>query len=56
MRLFWVISFILFGAILFGLRVDNIGNLGNVILNIIGVGFMLMSVFIGNGKRKNKSI
>ncbi|QOR64886.1 serine kinase [Cytobacillus suaedae] len=54
MRMFLVIPLILLGAIFLGLRIDNIGNLGNVTLNIVGVGFMLLSVFIGNVKKKKQ--
>ncbi|MDZ5472431.1 LPXTG cell wall anchor domain-containing protein [Bacillus sp. 31A1R] len=50
--MFLVIPIILLGAILFGLRIDNFGNLGNIILNILGVGFMLLGVFIGKKKKQ----
>ncbi|MBE4909885.1 serine kinase [Bacillus luteolus] len=56
MRMFLVIPLILLGAILFGLRIENIGNLCNIILNIIGVGFILLGVFIGTGKKKKQKL
>ncbi|WP_394234216.1 hypothetical protein [Niallia oryzisoli] len=52
MRWFFSISFILLGAILWSLTIDQMGTTGHIIMKIIGVGcFILAGVFVK--ERKN---
>ena len=51
MRVFFAIPLILLGAFLIGLTIDNIGDIGNITMNIIGVGFILVAVLIGRSKK-----
>ncbi|MDQ0269584.1 hypothetical protein [Cytobacillus purgationiresistens] len=43
MRWFFAILLILFGAFLLALNIDQIGNIGNVILKIIGIGIIFVA-------------
>ncbi|MBU5212831.1 hypothetical protein [Heyndrickxia oleronia] len=54
MRFFFVIPFIFIGAFLIGLTIDNIGDMGNFMIDIIGYGFILMAILIGRKKKENK--
>ncbi|WP_338786344.1 hypothetical protein [Metabacillus sp. FJAT-53654] len=56
MRWFFAILFILFGAFLFSLTIDDVGNIGNVIMKIIGFGcFLLAGLIVRNKKEKHQS-
>ncbi len=46
---------ILIGAFLIGLTIYGIGDIGNVIMDIIGWGFMLVAILVGRRKRKGKN-
>ncbi|MES1045886.1 serine kinase [Bacillus obstructivus] len=54
MRFFFVIPFIFIGAFLICLTIDNIGDIGNFMIDIIGDGFILMAILIGRKKKENK--
>lgn len=54
LKLFFVILLILFGSFLIGLRVDNFGKTGNIIMNIIGFGCNLGAIFIARSKKENQ--
>ncbi|RBW68603.1 serine kinase [Bacillus taeanensis] len=41
MKLVFAILFILFGSFLIGLTINSIGDIGNIIMNIIGFGCFL---------------
>ncbi|WP_235991683.1 serine kinase [Metabacillus schmidteae] len=49
--MFLGILLILFGAFLLGLTIDQFGDLGNIIMNIIGIGCLLVGALLG--KKKN---
>ncbi|WP_273852141.1 serine kinase [Guptibacillus spartinae] len=52
MRLFIVIPLILVGGFLVGLKINDIGNSGNIIMNIVGLWFLFIAILMG---RKGKS-
>lgn len=54
MRLLFAIPLIFIGAFLVGLTIDNIGDIGNTALNIIGVGVILVAVIGGKGKKEKQ--
>ncbi|PFG14659.1 serine kinase [Bacillus sp. es.036] len=54
MRFVIVIPLILFGGFLIGLKISDIGNLGNTIMNIVGFGFLFIAILIGRNKKGNK--
>ncbi|MFF2449147.1 hypothetical protein ACFVSW_18965 [Neobacillus sp. NPDC058068] len=55
MRWFLAILFIMLGAFLFSLTIDDIGNIGHIIMKIIGFGCFFIAGFIVKGKKeKNK--
>lgn len=55
MRWFFAIGLIIFGAFLFALTIDNIGVLGNIIMNIIGFVSIFVAGLIVRGKRENNN-
>ncbi|KMM37961.1 serine kinase [Alkalihalobacillus macyae] len=56
MRFFIVIPLILIGGFLVGLKINDLGNLGNIIMNIVGLGCLFIAILIGrNKKRKQRS-
>ncbi|WP_371018028.1 serine kinase [Pseudalkalibacillus sp. JSM 102089] len=52
MRYFIVIPMILLGSFLIGLRVNDLGNIGNFLMNLVGFGFMGLEVLISRRKRE----
>jgi hypothetical protein len=52
LRLFVAIPFILIGSLLSNLKIDDIGNIGNIIMNILGVGCLFLGVLIGRSKKE----
>jgi hypothetical protein len=50
--LFVAIPFILIGSLLSNLKIDDIGNIGNIIMNILGVGCLFLGVLIGISKKE----
>ncbi|WP_253957787.1 LPXTG cell wall anchor domain-containing protein [Metabacillus halosaccharovorans] len=40
----------MFGAFLIGLTIDQFGDTGNTIMNIIGIGFLLVGGLLGRKK------
>ncbi|PFG14474.1 serine kinase [Bacillus sp. es.036] len=54
MSFFIVIPLILFGGFLVGLKINDIGNLGNTIMNIVGFGFLFIAILFGRNKKGNK--
>ncbi|WP_152534825.1 serine kinase [Bacillus cihuensis] len=55
MRFLFAMPLILIGAFLIGLTIYGIGDIGNVIMDIIGWGFMLVAILVGRRKRKGKN-
>ncbi|WP_332633114.1 LPXTG cell wall anchor domain-containing protein [Halalkalibacter flavus] len=55
MRWILAIPLILFGAFLFSLTIDSIGEIGNIILNIVGFGFLLVGAIVGRRKKEQQS-
>jgi hypothetical protein len=53
--LLFIIPIILIGAFLIGLTINNIGDLGNIIMDIVGWGFILGAGLIGRNKKKEKN-
>jgi hypothetical protein len=52
LRWFFAILFILFGAFLFSLTIDQMGNIGHIVMRIIGFGCIFMAGFIVRGKKE----
>ena len=52
MRWFFAIPFILFGAFLFSLTSNSMGNIGHTIMKIIGFGCFFIAGFIVNNKKE----
>lgn len=52
MKWFFAIPFILLGAFLFAVTIDDMGNLGYMIKILIAIGCYLIAGFIVNGKKK----
>ncbi|WP_394186212.1 serine kinase [Metabacillus halosaccharovorans] len=48
--MFFGILLILFGAFLLGLTIDQFGHLGTIIMNIIGIGCLLVGALLGRKK------
>lgn len=51
MRFLFAIPLLLIGALLIGLTSNAIGNIGNVIIDIIGWGFMVAAILIVRRKK-----
>lgn len=51
MKLLFVILLILLGSFLIGLTIDHLGNMGNLIMHIIGTGFILGAIYIVRRKK-----
>ncbi|MCA0170907.1 serine kinase [Bacillus sp. RAR_GA_16] len=47
MRFFVVIPLILVGGFLIGLEINDIKNLGNIMMNIVGFSFFIIAILIG---------
>ena len=47
MRFFVVIPLILVGGFLIGLKINDIRNLGNIMMNIVGISFFIIAILIG---------
>ena len=55
LRWFFTIIFFLFGIMLFSLTIDGMGKIGHLIMKLIGVGSILIAVFlVGNKKEKQQ--
>ncbi|MDP1419667.1 hypothetical protein Q8G35_14900 [Peribacillus simplex] len=54
MRWFFAIIFILFGAFLFSLSIDGMGNIGHIIVKIIGFWSLLIAGFIVRNKKEKQ--
>ncbi|MCA1029690.1 hypothetical protein LCL95_01430 [Bacillus timonensis] len=54
MRYFLAIPFIFLGAILLSLTINDLGNMGHVIMKTIGVGCFFIAHFIVRRKRKKE--
>ncbi|MFJ7932639.1 hypothetical protein [Peribacillus sp. NPDC096448] len=52
MRWFFAILLIIFGAFLFSLTIDQMGNIGHIIMKIIGVGSIFVAGLIVRGKKE----
>ncbi|MFJ7726118.1 serine kinase [Neobacillus sp. NPDC097160] len=50
-----MIPLILIGAFLIGLSIDDIGDIGNVIMDIIGGGIILVAILIGRHKKEKNN-
>ncbi|KHF37895.1 LPXTG cell wall anchor domain-containing protein [Halalkalibacter okhensis] len=55
MRWIFSIPLILFGAFLFSLSINSIGEIGNIILKIGGFGFLLVGAIVGRRKKEQQS-
>lgn len=51
-----MIPLILLGSFLIGLRVNDLGNIGNFLMNLVGFGFMELGVLISRRKRGKASL
>jgi hypothetical protein len=51
LRIFIAIPFIFLGAFLLALTIDDISNLGNITMKILGLGSMLIGVLIGRRRK-----
>lgn len=51
-RWFFAILFIIFGALLLSLTVDQIGNIGHIIIKIIGMGSIFIAGLIVKNNKK----
>ncbi|MCA0990693.1 serine kinase [Pseudalkalibacillus hwajinpoensis] len=51
MRLLIVIPLILFGGFLGGLKINDIGNSGDIIMNIVGFGHLFIAILISRKGR-----
>lgn len=49
---FFAIILIFFGAFLYSSTIDGVGNLGHIIMKIIGIGSILIGVFIVRNKKE----
>jgi hypothetical protein len=54
LRWFFAIPFILFGAFLFALTIDQMGNIDHIIMKIIGIGCFFIAGFIVRNKKGQK--
>ncbi|MGM0890876.1 MAG: hypothetical protein ACQEW5_29115 [Bacillota bacterium] len=54
MRWFFAILLIIFGAFLFSLTIDQMGNIGHIIMKIIGFGSLLIAGFIVRNKKEKQ--
>ena len=52
LRWFFAILSIFLGAFLFSLSIDQMGNIGHIIMRIIGLGCFFMAGFVVKGKMK----
>lgn len=52
----FVVLLILFGSFLIGLTIENIGDIGNIIMNIIGFSCILIAVLIGRRKESENHL
>jgi uncharacterized protein YebE (UPF0316 family) len=52
LRFFLAIPLILIGSILVGLTIDDIGDIGNIIMHLIGFGCLLGAIVIGRSKKE----
>ncbi|WP_169907507.1 hypothetical protein [Priestia abyssalis] len=56
MRWFFAILFILCGAFLFSLTIDQMGNIGHITMKIIGFGcFLFAGLIVRDKKEKQQS-
>ncbi|MCF6136456.1 serine kinase [Pseudalkalibacillus berkeleyi] len=51
MKFLVVIPLILFGAFLFGLTIDSLGDIGNLILKLLGGVCLFVAILIGRKKK-----
>jgi len=49
-KIFFGILLILFGAFLIGLTIDQFGDIGNIIMNIMGIGCQIVGGLLGRKK------
>ncbi|MCG7333804.1 hypothetical protein MHZ95_00780 [Sporosarcina sp. ACRSM] len=56
MRWFLAIPFLFLGAFLFSLIIDQMGNIGHIIMKLLGFGCIYMGALIVKGKRGDKAI
>ncbi|WP_456279006.1 serine kinase [Bacillus sp. AK128] len=56
MRLLLAILLILIGSLLIGLTVNSLGKTGNLIMNLIGIGFHLGAIFVVRRKKTNSHL
>ncbi len=56
LRWFLAIPFLLLGAFLFSLTIDQMGHIGHIIMKLLGFGCVYMSGLIVKGKRGDKAI
>ncbi|MDQ0233330.1 hypothetical protein [Metabacillus malikii] len=54
----WLIAIILIliGSLLYALTIDNLGNLGHIIIKIIGIACFFLAGYIVRSKKKNDKI
>jgi len=53
LKWFFAIPFILIGAFLYSLTIDDMGNIGHIIMKVIGFGCFFIAGYIARGKKKN---
>ncbi|MGE8081425.1 hypothetical protein [Peribacillus loiseleuriae] len=56
MRWFFAVLFILFGAFLFSLTIDDLGYIGHIIMKIIGFGCFLFAGLIVRKKKEKQQL
>ena len=54
-RWFFAILFILFGAFLFSLTIDQMGDIGHIIMKIIGFGCFIFAGLVVRNKKQQSS-
>ncbi|MFC5588172.1 hypothetical protein ACFPRA_04715 [Sporosarcina soli] len=56
MKWFLAIPFLLLGSFLFSLTIDQMGNIGHIMMKLLGFGCIYMGDLIVKGKRGDKAI
>jgi len=53
LKWFFAIPFILIGAFLYSLTIDDMGNIGHIMMKVIGFGCFFIAGYIARGKKEN---